>query len=793
MQGLILTIKMLPKRFGTEIEKKWQDKWEADGIYKFDVKSELPVYSIDTPPPFTSGSLHLGHVYNHAWIDFVARYKRMTGHSVLLPQGFDCHGLPTELAVEKKMKVKKQNRDEFLLACRDWTEKAITRMKSQFKSLGYSTDWEHSYRTMDDSYKLRVQKSLLDFYEKDLLFREKHPVLWCTKCGTALAKAEVGHIEGTGKLYHIDIAVEGGHKFTIGTSRPEMMPACVAVLVNPKDSRYKSFVGKEATMPIFGNRVPIIADEDVDMEFGTGVVYLCTFGDEQDIRWQKKYKLPVIIAITPYGKMTEACGMLAGMKLKDAREHVAEELEKLGCLRKVEEYQHNVLCHTERSSCNNPIELLPTEQWFIKIKDSLKDIEDAADTMDWRPEYMLGRLKDWTEAMDWDWIISRQRVFGTPIPFWVCDRCKKAIPATIDELPVDPRGTTKDCECGGVAHGEIDVCDCWVDSSMSPLTITKWHEDEEFFSKTYPASLRSQGYEIIRTWTFYTIFRNLILTGKPCFKELMINGMVGGPDGKKMSKSLGNVIEPETVLEKYSADAIRQWAASGSLGEDFQFSWDECEHSGRFLTKLWNVSRFISGHLEDFDPTADVPELRMTDKWILSRIEEVAREARRGFDNKTFNVPLQGIRTFIWHDLADYYLEMVKYRLYKPEEYGEESRRAAQYTLYVALEKSLRLLAPIAPHITEELYAELFGKYSIHQEKYPEVDESNIDDSAKAACEAMIDAIDYIRKYKSDNNLSLGAELDELEIEVKEPELLTPLIEDIKGTGRIKNLKIKKI
>ena len=780
---------MLSKRFNSEIEKKWQQQWLKDGAHRFELDNR-PVYSMDTPPPFTSGSLHLGHVYNHVWIDIVARYRRMTGHSVLLPQGFDCHGLPTELAVEKKTGVKRQDRDAFLKACREWTEKAIARMKTQFDSLGYSTDWSHSYRTMDDAYKARVQKTLLEFYKKGLLYRAKHPVLWCWKCGTALAKAEVGYIDKPGKLYYIDIDVEGGHKLTIATTRPEMMPACVAVFVHPDDKRYKSFVGKKATIPIFEQGVPIIADDTVDMEFGTGVVYLCTFGDEQDIRWQKKYKLPVVEAIEPNGRMSKAAGSFEGMRLAQAQEALVADLEKEGRIRKVEEFSHNVLCHTERSSCNTPIELLPMEQWFIEVKKFLPKIKEAAREMKWYPDYMLGRLEDWSDSMDWDWIISRQRVFGTPIPFWTCEKCGEIIPAEEKELPADPRGTTKKCKCGETAKGDPDVCDCWIDSSITPLTVTKWGEDEAFFKKTYPVSLRPQGYEIIRTWAFYTIFRNLMLTGQPCFKDLMINGMVAGPDGKKMSKSLGNVIEPEDVLKRYPADAIRQWAAAGSLGEDYPFSWDECEHSNKFLTKLWNISRFIEGHLEGYSQDSSL-SLRPADKWILSKLQSVIGTTIKGFDGYVFNLPLQEIRSFVWHEFADYYLEMVKHRLYKPDIYGDESKYMAQYTLSYVLESILRLLAPITPHIAEEIYTEVFKQKSVHLREFPRVEKHLVDREAEKEGEVLVSIINLVRRYKTDNNLSLGAELEKAVIETPDAEVAKKLEEDIRGTGRIQNLEIK--
>lgn len=732
----------------------------------------------------------MGHIYNHVWIDIIARYKRMRGFNVYLPQGFDCHGLPTELRVEKELGIKKEDREEFIKGCVEWTEKAIKRMRSQFDAIGYSADWSYGYRTMSDSYKMLVQKTLLMFYEKNLLYRGKHPVLWCTKCGTALAKAEIGHIDKEGKLYHIDLDVEG-HRLTIATTRPEMMPSCVAVFVHPGDGRYEKFVGKKARLPLFNREVLIMADDAVDKEFGTGVVYLCTFGDEQDIAWQKKYDLPVIESIDKKGHMTEVAGRYAGLGIREARERISEDLIEAGHIRKIEKFRHNVLSHTERGSCKTPIELIPMEQWFIKVKDSIPDIIEAAKGMNWFPEYMLQRLVDWSESMDWDWIISRQRVFGTPIPFWVCD-CGEVIPALNEEIPVDPRGSVRRCpKCGKQAVGEVDVCDCWVDSSVTPLMISRWGVDDAFFDKTYPSSLRPQGYEIIRTWTFYTIYRDLILTGKPCFQDLVINGMVAGPDGRKMSKSLGNVIEPEEPLKKYSADTIRQWAASGTLGDDYPFSWEGCEHSQKFLTKLWNISRFIEMHLEDFDGNKP-GELNDLDKWILSRLQNLVKNCTGDLDRYVFNMPLDAVRTFIWHDLADDYLEMVKHRLYKPEIYGVESRRSAQYTLKRVLETVLKLLSPFTPHICDELGVNLFGEDYVSVAKWPEFDEEMIDEEAEGLGEIAKEVVAEIRQYKSGKGISLGSEIEHVKITATPGcmDKLQGIIDDIKGTGKIRNLEM---
>ena len=570
-----------------------------------------------------------------------------------------------------------------------------------------------------------------------------------------------------------------------------MMPACVAVLVNPTDARYTKYLGKKARLPIFERDVPIIADDAVDKEFGTGVVYLCTFGDEQDINWQKKYKLPVIEAIDKRGRMTQVAGKYAGMKAEEARKAITEDLEQIGVIRKIDEINHNVLCHVERSSCKAPIELLPMEQWFIKVRESIPDIVAKAKEMHWYPEYMLDRLIDWTESMDWDWIISRQRVFGTPIPFWVCS-CGAVMPAAKEELPIDPRGTTKKCpKCGGDAIGETDVCDCWVDSSVSPLRITKWGIDEEFHKKTYPASLRPQGYEIIRTWTFYTIYRNLILTNKACFKDLCINGMVCGPDGRKMSKSLGNVVAPEEPMKKYSADSIRQWAAGGTLGDDYPFSFQECEHSQKFLNKLWNIAKFMEMHLTDYD--GKPPEkLSIVDKWILSRLQVLIANSTVSLDQYMFNTPISDIRSFIWRDLADNYLEMVKHRLYKPEIYGADERKSAQYTMKTIISIVMKLLYPFTPFISDELRENLLNEDCSAAAKWPTADPGLLDKDAEEIGEIAKDIIGQIRKYKSDKGVSLGSDLEAVEITcgpeyIDKLELIRP---DIEGTGKIKKLEL---
>lgn len=764
-----------------ELEKKWIEKWASEGTYKFNPKSKKPIYSIDTPPPFTSGNLHMGHVMGSSWMDMLTRYKRMKGFNAYLPQGFDCHGLPTEMKVEKEFKISPHEREKFLKACKEWTASCIKKMKEQFNSIGYSTDWDYEYHTMDDDYIKLVQRSLIEFYDKGLMYREKHPIMWCPRCETALAKAEVGYIDKKGSIYELKLPINNKENITIATTRPEFLPACVAILVNPEDKRYTKLIGKKIKLPIYDREVPIIADKEVDSSFGTGAVYLCTYGDEQDMTWQKRYNLPVYEIIEKNGTMKNA-GFINGLKINEAREKMIEKLKSLGVLINEKQIEHRVLSHTERGSCLAGIELIPLTQWFIKVKDSREEIIKNAKKMKWYPENLIIRLLDWTESMDWDWIVSRQRVFGTPIPFWVCNKCKKIIKAELKELPINPSLIKKKCDCGSDAIGESDVCDCWIDSSVTPLKITKYGEDEEFFKKTYPTTMRQQGYEIIRTWLFYTLFRCYKLTGKTPWTETVLNGMVAGTDGRKMSKSFGNIIAPDEPLNKYSADATRQWALTATLGEDYPFSWKELEYAHKFMNKVWNIGKFTQG-LND-KKTKTKPELDISDEWIINELNGVINRMNELLEKNTISA-LKEVRNFVWHDLADYYLEMIKYRIYGE---NEKSKNAAIETLTNVYKKSILLLAPYTPFITEEVWRELFNpKESIHVQAWPEAEKYN--EKLHETGELMKKIISEGRQYKVGKQLSLGSELETVTIE--SPDDIKELSEVIKGTLKIKNLILK--
>lgn len=781
---------MLDKDYdGKKIEKKWQSYWLEQEIFKFNPDKEGEVYILDTPPPFTSGSLHMGHVMDFTWIDFIQRYKRMRGFNVYCPQGFDCHGLPTELKVEHEFKISKYDKEAFIKKCKEWTAYCVDKMRKQMTDIGYFPDWSRMYLTMQPEYIKLIQKTLIDFYNKGYLFREKHPILWCPKCMTALAKAEVGYEEKEGKLYYLKLPVEGESEHVeIATTRPELMPSCVGVFFNPKDPRYLKFRGKNVTLPIFDRSVPVLSDEEVDMSFGTGIVYCCTYGDEQDILWQKKYDLKVITSITEDGKLNAGKDYV-NLPIKEARKRIVSELNSLGLLIKEEKIKHRVLLHVERGSCKSPIELLPMEQYFINVKDYKDHLIEIGKNISWNPEYMYNRFYDWTDSMDWDWIISRQRVFGTPIPFWKCKKCGELMPAKEDMLPVDPRFDMpkEKCKCGSTQFiGESDVCDCWVDSSATPLAISKYNVDESFFNKTYPSTIRPQGYEIIRTWLFYTLFRCNLITGINPWKETIIHGMVAGPDGRKMSKSLGNVIEPDEPLSKYCADALRQWALLASKGEDFPFTWKEIEHGNRFLTKLWNVSRFIEMNIADANTSnVSFDSLKTSDKWILSKLADLTKLARKELDDYSFAVVLKEIRTFIWHEVADNYIEMVKYRLYNNIKKDE-----AAFTLKTLLRNLIGLISPYAPHISEEIYNEIFNEEkinSIHLTEYPSF--SFYDKEAFNNGEILKDITVAIRRYKSELKMPLNAPISSAIVYTENN--IEDIKEDISYSMNIANLSLK--
>ncbi|MFA5050164.1 MAG: valine--tRNA ligase [Candidatus Micrarchaeia archaeon] len=774
---------MLSKYNNGKIEKYCIQYWKEDGIYKFDENSDKPIYSIDTPPPFTSGQLHMGHILSYSFFDFIARYKRMRGFNVFYPQGWDTQGFPTEVKVEKKYG--RLPPEEFRKKCIEWTEEFIKVMKSEMDEIGFSPDWNYEYRTMDPKYHKKVQYSLIEMYKKEAVYRGQHPVFWCPKCRSAIAKAETEESQKSGTLNYIIFKGPAGEDLQIATTRPELMHACTAVMFHPEDERYLHLKGKEIETAL-GKKVNAISDKDVQKEFGTGLLMVCTFGDIQDVIWTHRHNLPIIEAIDDFGKLINS-NDFDGLKIEDARKKIIEKLKQEGKIIKQEPLNQSVKVHDR---CRGTIELKNSMQWFAKIKENKEFIKNLAKKIKWIPEFGIHYLEDWADNVDWDWCISRHRVFGTPLPFYVCENCNYTQPVEIEKLPFSKEtAEIKLCpECKNKLIPEPTVADVWVDSSITPLIISKWGEDEKFFKKIYPVNLRPQGVEIIRTWAFYTIFRSGFLTATPPFKSILLNGNVLATDGKKMSKSTGNVISLPDLKEKYPMDALRQWAAlSGAMAKDRPFSFEDLNRSKAFVLKLWNASSFVQKSIEDFDKKTQ-KELRLIDRWILSRLNDAIEEYTNYMEKFEYHHALSKMHQFFWNDFCDNYLEYTKYRIYE-----NIQKPQAQYSLYNVILSSIKLLAPIMPFETEAIYQDIMEtKKSIHSSTWPEkVTGISLTREEFEQIELFNKIISDLRQYKASNRLALNTQLNSVNL-ILDRDFSKELADDLKKIMKIQFLKIEK-
>lgn len=797
-------MKQLPKKLDILAnESEWQKKWEKDGTYRFDWEDKKRlVFTIDTPPPYPSGEFHMGTVLNWTYFDIVARYKRMRGYNVHFPQGWDCHGLPVEVEVEKKAHIKKMDipPDKFRKLCEELVNKYIATMKDSMVRLGYSMDWTTEYKTMDPDYWRRTQLSFILLYNKDFIYRGTHPVNWCPRCETAIADAEVIYEDRNAALYYVKFELEDGGFLEIATTRPELIPACVTVAVNPQDERYKKYLGKMIKIPTTTRAVKIISDEMVDQNFGTGVVMICTYGDKADVKTVVKHRLPVIMCIDEKGTMTSAAGKYVGMRTGDAKKAIVKDLETEELLAKTDKLKQEVsVCWR----CRTPIEILEREQWFMKTRVLTDKVEKNALEITWYPDYMKHRLIDWAKSLEWDWVISRQRVFATPIPIWYCKACGEIILAEATWVPIDPRldqpRISRCPTCGGKEFKpERDVLDTWFDSSITCAVHAGW-PDKKDWRTLFPASLHASGVDIIRTWAYYLMVRHLALFGEKPYKSCLINGMVLGTDGREMHKSLGNYVSSQEVLDKYGADAIRQWAAAGgATGSDIPFRWPDVEYGWRFLVKLWNASGFVGNLLKDYTPDEKARHnLQPLDKWILSKTERLVEKVTDALEKCQFNTAIEETRNFTWHVLCDSYLEAAKDRLYRPEAHGEEKKRAAQYTLHSVLNRILLLLAPMIPHVTEEIYQNLYAdeqtNKSIHRSQWPPVKNSEIDEESEKRGDLLIAIISEIRREKAEKHLPLNAPIKNLRIYAPNDDVARTVDEgkeDIRGTCKVNGFQV---
>jgi valyl-tRNA synthetase len=798
----------MPKEYNfTEIERKWQQKWEEMGIYHYDWNDKKRVpYSIDTPPPYPSGELHMGNVLNWTYFDMVARYKRMQGFNVLFPQGWDCHGLGIEIQVEKTYNIRKRDvpPEQFRNWCMELVEKYIAMMKEGILKLGCSIDWTTEYRTMDPDYWRRTQLSFILLYKKGFMYQGTHPVNWCPHDETAIADAEVDYVKRDGILHYIRFPFEGtSHYALIATSRPEFIPACVAIEVNPNDERYSKYIGKTIVVPIINRSVKVIADECVDPKFGTGVVMICTYGDKEDVKTVIKHKLPVIMLLTENGRINENGGKYAGLTINQARAAIVEDLTAAGLLEKTEKISQEVgVC----DRCKAHVEILERKQWFMNTRKLTDAVEEAANEIVWYPDYMKNRLIDWAKSLDWDWVISRQRLFATPIPVWYCRNCGELILAKEDWVPIDPKlenpRIDKCPKCGGKDFtAEQDVFDTWMDSSITCAVHAGW-PDRADWKHLFPADVHPSGTDIIRTWAYYLMVRHLALFNEKPFKSCLINGMVLGSDGRKMSKSLKNYAAAPEVLNKNGADATRQWAAAGgATGSDIPYRAQDVEYGRRFLVKLWNASGFTANLLADYKAvSAEKVKLELLDRWIISKAENITKKVTEEFEKCQFNVAIEDIRNFFWHVFCDCYLEAIKDRLYNPDLHGSARRLAAQYTLYEILYRMLQLLAPVTPHVTEEIYQVMFkgdkGFESLQISLWPKFNQGLVDEEAEKEGDVIIGAITQGRQSKAENKLPLNLPLTGIIINTGSAgnvKVLTEGRADIAGTLKVADFNNVKI
>ena len=784
---------MLDKKYNAqEKEAKWREYWEENKIYEFKPDGRQ-IYSIDTPPPTVNGKLHIGHIFSYSQTEMIARYKRLRGYNVYYAFGFDDNGLPSERLVEKEQgkKAHEIGREEFSKLCYETTDKYEDIFKNLWSKMGVSTDWNNAYKTVSPSTIKISQTSFLDLVNKGHCYHKESPALWCNECLTSIAQAELETKTIKTTFNYINFkTVETGEVFTIATTRPELLPAIVCVFVNPEDEKRKHLIGQTADIPVVNVRVPIMADEKVAVDKGTGVVMCCTFGDQTDIEWWKKYNLPLKHIFTNDGRIKDDVPLYGGLKIKEARKKVIEDLTEAGVVVKIEELEHEVQVH-ER--CGREVEYAVMKQWFIDIMSHKDDFIRMGNTINWYPEHMHKRYDEWVNNVAWDWCISRQRYFGVPFPVWYCKDCGKPVFARLEDLPVNPLvdkpHTHCDCGCNNFIP-ETDVMDTWATSSVTPLINMRYGEKCNYENILKPMSLRTNASEIIRTWDFYTIVKSFYHFGMRPWDNVMISGFVMANKGEKISKSKGNSkSDPIELVKEYSADVIRYWAGSGRLGTDMIFSEETLLRGKKLINKLWNVSKFIEMHLTDYE---DKPfdNYEYIDKWILGSFAEMEKGFIKYLDEYEVGLALNHLEKFFWN-FCDNYIEIVKHRLYRPEEFGEMPRYSGQKTVYTILYKLLQNFSIFFPFITEEIYQGIFAKEkSIHTTEIKPL--SATFDKEIVNGDLMVEIISIARGEKTNNAVSLKTHIKNLVLSVNKDlkDAINKSIKDFKATLFIENLQL---
>ena len=746
--------KELEKNYNpSEIEDKLYKNWMEKKYFHAEVDKTKKPFTIVIPPPNVTGKLHMGHALDNTMQDILIRYKRMQGYNALWVPGTDHASISTEVKVIDQLKSEGIDKDElgregFLERTWQWKEEYGGTIISQLKKMGSSCDWDRERFTMDEGCSKAVEEVFCKLYEKGLIYKGSRIINWCPVCKTTISDAEVEHEEQAGHFWHIKYPIAGmeGRFVEIATTRPETLLGDSAVAVHPDDERYKDIVGKNVILPIVNKEIPVVADYYVDKEFGTGVVKITPAHDPNDFEVGKRHNLPEINVMNDDATINEKGGKYAGLDRYEARKQIVAELDSLGLLVKVEDYSHNVGTHDR---CKTTIEPLIKQQWFVKMDELIKPAVEAVKNKDITllPERMEKIYFNWTDNIR-DWCISRQLWWGHRIPAYYCDKCGHTV--------VNRGGAPSVCPVCGDTHftQDEDTLDTWFSSALWPFSTLGWPEKTEELEYFYPTSVLVTGYDIIFFWVIRMVFSGFEHMGAKPFDKVLFHGLIRDSQGRKMSKSLGNGIDPLEVIEKYGADALRLTLITGNApGNDMRFYWERVEASRNFANKVWNASRFIMMNLdkaEDID-NVDMSKLTQADKWILSKVNTLAKEVTDTMDKFDLGIAVSKIYDFIWEEFCDWYIEMVKPRLYNEE---DETKAAALWTLKTVLINSLKLLHPYMPFITEEIFITLQDKEeSIMISKWPEYDEAlNFKDDEQAV-EVIKEAVKSIRNVRAEMNV----------------------------------------
>lgn len=782
----------IPKVYDpASVEKKWYEFWEKNRYFHAEPEPGKKPFSIVIPPPNITGKLHMGHALDNTLQDILIRWHRMMGDNTLWMPGYDHAGLATQIKVEEVLKKEEGKtrfdlgREEFVKRVWAWKEEYGDRIINQLKCLGISCDWERKRFTMDEGCSRAVRETFVSLFEKGLIYKGTRITNWCVNCHTALSDIEVEHEDTPGHLWYVRYPVVGEEDtyLTIATTRPETIPGDTAVAVNPEDERYAKLIGKTLRLPILNREIPVIADSYVDTKFGTGAVKITPSHDPNDYEMGLRHNLPEIVVIGKDGVMTEEAGPFAGLERYECRKQIVARLKEEGYLVKIEEHSHAV-GHCQR--CHNIVEPLVSTQWFVKMQPLVKAAVDCV--TDGRTQFVPERFtKNYTGWMEniHDWCISRQIWWGHRIPVWYCEDC--------GEMSASRTDLEKCPKCGSThIHQDEDALDTWFSSALWPFSTMGWPDNTELLKQFYPTSVLVTGYDIIFFWVARMLIMGMEFMKEIPFEKVFIHGLVRDSQGRKMSKSLGNGIDPLEVIEKYGADTLRFMLITGNTpGNDMRFYWERVEGTRNFANKIWNASRFALMNMEGYDKDAELAPYTLADKWILSRLQDTVKDVTGLLERFELGEAGRAIYDFIWSEVCDWYIEIAKPRLYNKEAAAE--RATAQHVLATVLVSAMKLLHPYMPFITEEIYQCLpHEAESIMISKWPVADESLVDPEAERGMNAIMDSIKAIRNMRAEVNANPGKKIPAIMLVSEDlREVVAHNDSYIKLLGGIDNLELR--